>query len=90
MNILLFGATEIGYMVSLRLYQEHSINLIDDLERLPDKFNNLDISFMSGSGAHVDALESANASKADIFFSCALLDEANIVACWTVKKNCRH
>lgn len=86
MNILIYGATEIGYMVALRLYQEHSITLIDDLERLPDKFNNLDISFMSGSGADVDALEHANAAKSDLFISCSALDEANIVACWTVKK----
>ncbi len=86
MNILIYGATEIGYMVALRLYTEHSITLIDDLERLPDKFNNLDISFMSGSGADVDALEKSNAAKADIFISCSALDEANIVACWTVKK----
>ncbi|MCB2184437.1 MAG: Trk system potassium transporter TrkA [Desulfobulbaceae bacterium] len=86
MDILIYGATEIGYMVALRLYQEHSITLIDDLERLPDKFNNLDISFMSGSGADVDALEQANAAKSDLFISCSSLDEANIVACWTVKK----
>lgn len=86
MDILIYGATEIGYMVTLRLYQEHNITLIDDLERLPDKFNSLDISFMSGSGGDIDALEKANASQADIFIACSVLDEANIVACWTVKK----
>lgn len=86
MNILIYGATEIGYMVALRLYQEHSITLIDDMDGLPDKFNNLDIGFMSGSGADVDALEKANAAEADIFISCSNLDEASIVACWTVKK----
>lgn len=86
MNILIYGATELGYMVATRLYQEHSITLIDDLERLPDKFNNLDISFVSGSGADVDALEQGSVEKCDLFISCAALDEANIVACWTVKK----
>ena len=46
MNILLYGATELGYMLAQRLCQEHSLTLIDDLKRLPDKFNNLDLSFV--------------------------------------------
>jgi trk system potassium uptake protein TrkA len=86
MNLLIYGATELGYMVALRLYQGHSITVIDDLERLPEKFNNLDISFVSGSGADVDALEQADVKKCKLFIACAALDEANIVACWTVKK----
>lgn len=86
MNLLIYGATELGYMVALRLYQEHSITLMDDLEKIPEKFNNLDISFISGSGADVDALEQAEVKKCELFIACALLDEANIVACWTVKK----
>jgi len=86
MDLLIYGATELGYMVALRLYQEHSVTVIDDLEKLPDKFNSLDISFISGSGADVDALEQANLNGCDMFIACAELDEANIVACWTVKK----
>ena len=86
MDLLIYGATELGYMVALRLYQEHSVTLIDDLEKLPDKFNSLDISFISGSGADVDALEQINLKDCELFIACAELDEANIVACWTVKK----
>ena len=86
MNLLIYGATELGYMLAQRLYQEHSVTLIDNLERLPDKFNNLDISFVSGNGADVDALEQANLKKCELFIACSRLDEANIVVCWTVKK----
>ncbi len=86
MNILIYGATELGYMVALRLYQEHSITLVADIERLPDRFNNLDLSFVSGNGADVDTLEQAEIHRNDLFIACARLDEANIVACWTVKK----
>lgn len=86
MDLLIYGTTELGYMVALRLYQEHSITVIDDLEKLPDRFNSLDISFVSGSGADVDALEQANLKNCELFIACAELDEANIVACWTVKK----
>ena len=86
MNLLIYGATELGYMLAQRLYQEHSVTLIDNLERLPDKFNNLDISFVSGNGADVEALEQANLKKCELFIACSRLDEANIVVCWTVKK----
>jgi len=86
MNILIYGATELGYMVGMRLYQEHSITLIDDLKMLPEKFNALDISFVSGGGADIDALEQADLENCDLFIACGNLDEANIVACWTAKK----
>jgi trk system potassium uptake protein TrkA len=86
MNILIYGATETGYMVASQLYRKHNITLVDDLDRLPEKFNNLDISFVAGSGADVLVLEQANTDKADLFIACSLIDEANIVACWTAKK----
>lgn len=86
MNLLIYGATDVGYMVALSLYQDHSITLIDDLEKLPEKFNALDISFINGTGADIDALELANVGKCELFIACTSLDQANIVACWTVKK----
>lgn len=86
MNILIYGTTELGYMVAMRLYQEHNITIIDDQERLPEKFNSLDISFINGNGADVDALEQADLKNCSLFIACGNLDEANIVACWTAKK----
>lgn len=86
MRILVYGATDIGYMIAARLYLEHDVIVIDDVDRLPEKFNNLDISHVSGSAADISALERANAKKINLFISCSLTDEANIVACWTVKK----
>lgn len=86
MQILVYGATEIGYMIAARLYLEHDITIIDDQDRLPEKFNNLDISHICGSGADIGALERANAKKTNLFIACSQTDEANIVACWTVKK----
>jgi len=86
MQILVYGATDIGYMIAARLYLEHDITIIDELERLPERFNNLDIGYVCGSGADVAALEQANSKKAKLFIACSLTDEANIVACWTFKK----
>ncbi len=86
MNLLIYGATDIGYMIAQNLYQKHSITLIDDLAKLPEKFNVLDISFISGTGSDIDALEQGDVEKCELFIACSPLDEANIVACWTVKK----
>ncbi|MEA3470060.1 MAG: Trk system potassium transporter TrkA [Thermodesulfobacteriota bacterium] len=86
MNLLIYGTTDMGYLITLSLSQGHSITLIDNLEKLPEKFNTLDISFVSGTGSDIDALEQADVEKCDLFIACSLLDEANIVACWTVKK----
>jgi trk system potassium uptake protein TrkA len=85
MNILICGATETGYMVASQLYRKHNITIVDDLDRLPEKFNNLDVSFVAGNGADVLVLERANTATADLFIACSLIDEANIVACWTEK-----
>lgn len=86
MQILVYGATDIGYMIAARLYLEHDIIIMDEHDRLPERFNNLDIGYVCGSGADVVALEQANAKKAKLFIACTINDEANIVACWTFKK----
>lgn len=86
MQILVYGATDISYMIAARLYLEHDIIIVDEKDRLPEKFSNLDISYVSGSGADIEALEKANGKKAKMFIACSLIDEANIVACWTIKK----
>ncbi len=86
MHILVFGASDIGYMVASRMYLNHDVTIIDDQGHLPEKFNSLDINHVSGNGADIATLTAANAAKADFFIACSSLDEANIVACWTIKK----
>lgn len=86
MQIIIYGATDVGYMIASRLCPDNDITIIDDGERLPEKFANLDISHVAGSGADFDTLEKANCKKTNLFIACTLIDEANIVACWTVKK----
>ena len=86
MRIILYGATDAGYMAALRLSVDHDVTLFDEQEQLPDKFNGLDINIVSGSGADVAVLEQADAVNADLFIACSQLDEANIVACWTLKR----
>ena len=73
-------------MIAARLCQGHDITLIDEQDPLPEKFTALDISHITGSGADIAALEKANCQQTTLFIACSQIDEANIVACWTVKK----
>lgn len=86
MKIIIFGATEIGYLIAQELYQNHDITIVDIAEKISEDFNKLDVSFVSGSGSSVSVLESAGIKGADIFIACSPLDEANIVSSWTAKK----
>ncbi|WP_028583645.1 Trk system potassium transporter TrkA [Desulfogranum mediterraneum] len=86
MNILIFGATDAGYMVASHLCQEHNVTVVDRVERIPEAFNLLDLQFIQGSAVDIETLEQAATEKADLIISCSENDEANIVACWTVKK----
>lgn len=36
MQILVYGATDIGYMIAARLYLEHDITIVDEHDRLPE------------------------------------------------------
>lgn len=86
MEILLYGATELGYLIASRLHQQHNITILHDVEMLDEKFNSLDISIAKGEGADIIILEKIEAAKFQLFIACSKLDEANIVACWTFKK----
>lgn len=87
MDILLYGMTEIGYLIASGLHQQHNITLLHDGNGgLHEKFINLDISMIEGSGGDLAVLETIEAARAGIFIACSSMDEANIVACWTIKK----
>lgn len=86
MEILIYGTTEMSYLVASRLHQQHNITLLHDPGELNEKFNNLDIRIIEGSGTDLAVLEKIETQKADLFIACSTLDEANIVACWSIKK----
>jgi trk system potassium uptake protein TrkA len=73
-------------MAALRLSKEHDITILDEHDSIPERFGNLDVSYVNGSGADVSALEHCEAAAKDLFIACSVRDEANIVACWTVKR----
>jgi len=86
MDILIYGTTEISYLIASRLHQQHNITILHDPDELSEKFGSLDARIVEGSGGDLAVLEQIEARKTDLFIACSALDEANIVACWTIKK----
>lgn len=86
MKIVIYGATEIGCLLATEFFEDHDITVIDKEENRTDDFDKLDISFIQGNATDMNVLKSADIINADVFIACTALDEANIVACLSVKK----
>lgn len=86
MKIVVFGASEIGYLIATEFFEDHDITIIDNEENRTDALNKLDISYITGNGSNINTLKAANIEDADIFIACSLFDEANIVSCLTVSR----
>lgn len=86
MKIIIYGASEFGYLIANEFYQQHDVTVIDKEENKTDEFDKLDIGFICGSGADIDVLRQADVKNADAFISCTCEDEANIVACVVAKR----
>ncbi len=86
MKIVIFGANEVGCLLATQLFEDHDIIVIDKEENRSDDFKKLDIDFIFGNASNIEILEKINIKDADVFIACTAMDEANIVACLTVKR----
>ncbi len=86
MKIIIYGASEFGYLIANEFYQQHDVTVIDSEENKSDEFDKLDISFVNGSALDVDVLRQADVKNCDVFIACTPIDESNIVACVVVKR----
>lgn len=86
MKIVIFGANEVGCLLATQLFEDHDIIVIDKEENRTEDFNKLDIEFIFGNASNIEVLEKINIKDADVFIACTNMDEANIVACLTVKR----
>ena len=86
MKIIIYGASEFGYLIANEFYQQNDVIVIDNETNKSDDFDKLDISFICGTAADVDILRKAGITQADVFIACTALDDANIVACGIAKK----
>ncbi|MCM1339367.1 MAG: Trk system potassium transporter TrkA [Muribaculaceae bacterium] len=86
MKIVIYGATDIGCLLATEFFEDHDITVIDREENRTEEFDKLDISFVQGNITDNKVLKSADILNADVFIACTSNDEANIVACLSVKK----
>lgn len=86
MKIVIYGATEYGYLIANEFYQNHDVIVIDKENNRTDEIDKLDISFIPGIAGDINVLKQADVKNADVFIACTTEDEVNIVACGIVKK----
>ena len=86
MKIVIFGATEIGWLLATTFFEDHDITIIENEENFSENFSSLDISLITGNACDMKVLQQADIMNSDIFIACTPLDEANIVACLSAKK----
>ncbi len=86
MNILIYGATELGCLIATEFFEDHDITIIDKEENFTNNFSKLDIGFVVGNASNMEVLKKANIKEADLFLACSESDEVNIVACLTAKR----
>lgn len=86
MKIIIYGASEFGYLIANEFYQLHDVTVIDNEENKSDEFDKLDISFVNGNGSDIDILRQSDIKNCDVFIACTPEDEKNIVACVVAKR----
>ncbi|WP_406665413.1 Trk system potassium transporter TrkA [Gallaecimonas sp. GXIMD1310] len=83
MKIIILGAGQVGGTLAENLVsEENDISLIDqDLDRLRELQDRLDIQVVQGNAAHPETLRRAGAEDADMLIAVTSSDETNMVAC---------
>jgi trk system potassium uptake protein len=81
MRIIVIGGGEIGYGLAHALSARHEVVVVDHDAATADRFEKLDVEFITGGGTSADVLLRAGIERADRFVACTGLDEVNIVAC---------
>jgi trk system potassium uptake protein TrkA len=79
-RVIIVGGGEVGFALARGL-QQHEVVVIDYDPGVADRFESLDVQFVTGGGTVASTLERAGAQSADVFIGCTGLDEVNIVAC---------
>jgi trk system potassium uptake protein TrkA len=81
MRIIIVGGGEIGFALSRQLSTVHDIVVIDNNPDVRERFESLDVEFLTGSATSADVLQRARVANADLLVACTGLDEVNMVAC---------
>jgi trk system potassium uptake protein TrkA len=85
-RIIIVGGGEIGFGLAQALAESHQVFVIDHASDVADRFAQLDVQFLLGSGTSDEVLARAGIAEADVVVACTGLDEVNIVTCALAKQ----
>lgn len=85
MRIIIVGGGEVGFALSRELSRGHGISVVDHDPEVRQRFENLDVEFLNGSGTSAETLKRAHVDEAELFIACTGLDEVNMVSCAIAK-----
>ena len=88
MKIVIIGAGKVGYQIAKQLCEEnYDVTLIDNnLTKLREISNKLDVFCVSGDGVSVEVQKEAEVPHADLVIACAPTDEINMLSCLIAKR----
>ena len=81
MHIIIIGGGSIGHPLARGLAEHHDVFVVDVDPGRAERFADLDVEFVTGTGTHPDVLRRAGAEACDVFIGATRHDEVNIVAC---------
>ncbi len=81
MHLIIAGGGEVGFALAQALAADHDVFVIDHDPSTADRFEPLDVQFLSGSATSAETLQRAGVERAEFLVACTGLDEVNIVTC---------
>ena len=81
MHIIIIGGGAIGFPLAESLGAAHDVFVVDSGPLVGERFADVDVEFVAGSGANPDVLGRAGVERCELLIAAAQLDEVNIVAC---------
>ena len=81
MRIVIIGGGGIGYALAEALAAPHDVFVVEANPERAERFTQLDVECLAGSGTDPEVLRRAEADRADLLIAATGLDEVNIVAC---------
>jgi trk system potassium uptake protein TrkA len=81
MHLIIIGGGEVGHALARALSDAHDVVVIDHDPAVGDRFAQLDVEFLQGSGTNTALLRRAGAERCKLFVACTGQDEVNVVAC---------
>ena len=92
MNIIILGASKVGYHLARQLIQEDKhVTIIErDPHRAKQVSNQLDCIVINDTGNNLEVLNQAGLEKANYFISVTESDELNMIACGLAASNSKN